>query len=792
MVSRYISVKNVKKKLILLLCLLSMSTVSFNSFPALATANYAQSTDVIVDPSIGDALLEDGEAKVIVVLGSHDISELDSAAERSELSSDQREVIRDADLENSETKKYTRIPAISTTVDKEKLESLRDDSNVMSVHLSRYYTPSQELMSYENNISFRPALTQAVPLLGASAAWSNSTPYTGTGQKVVIIDTGVQSSHPFLAGAVTEEVCYAEGIDGIGGTGACPNGLDSQIGTGSAAPCGASPTCSHGTHVAGIAAGRTNVTDGPVGGIAPTASIVAIQVFTTYVDGGSVSICADIGITSPCVLTGDSDILNALNYVLSNESDVASINMSLGGGSYSTTCDSTSPSIASAISQLRTDGILTAVASGNASNTTRISWPACMSDAVAVGSTTKADVVANYSNSNSLIALWGTGSSIRSSVPPTMDVDGNVDGFGTKSGTSMATPMIAGAIALVRQAHPTEDADDILARLQLSGAAITDTRNSITRHRPYILNAITMSNPNSSTPVSLPDPPASVVLQARAGYGALSWTSSTGATSYQVYDINNTLVRSVNAPTTSTTVTTYKNASARFSVRAVNDDGVSAAQTSNTVIGLPSNAQGGYALFASNGAVASGGSLSGYARGSRSLNYPIVGGASDPYERGGWSVASDGGIFTVGNVQFYGSTGSIRLNQPIVGMASTASGKGYWLVARDGGIFSFGDAQFYGSTGSIRLNQPITGMSPTISGRGYWLVASDGGIFSFGDAQFYGSTGSIRLNQPIIGMKVAPEGNGYWLFARDGGVFTFNTSYFGGGVSTGYTFVGAG
>ncbi len=83
-------------------------------------------------------------------------------------------------------------------------------------------------------------------------------------------------------------------------------------------------------------------------------------------------------------------------------------------------------------------------------------------------------------------------------------------------------------------------------------------------------------------------------------------------------------------------------------------------------------------------------------------------------------------------------------------------------------------------------------MASTASGKGYWLVARDGGIFSFGDAQFYGSTGSIRLNQPIIGMKVAPEGNGYWLFARDGGVFTFNTSYFGGGVSTGYTFVGAG
>ena len=164
------------------------------------------------------------------------------------------------------------------------------------------------------------------------------------------------------------------------------------------------------------------------------------------------------------------------------------------------------------------------------------------------------------------------------------------------------------------------------------------------------------------------------------------------------------------------------------------------------------------------------------------LNQPVVGMAASPSGNGYWLVASDGGIFRFGDARFFGSTGGLRLNRPIVGMAATTGGNGYWLVASDGGIFRFGDAPFLGSMGGQPLNRPIVGMAPTPTGNGYWMVASDGGIFSFGDARFHGSTGGAPLNQPIVGMVPTPSGNGYWLVASDGGVFSFGDARFLGSM----------
>jgi uncharacterized protein YkwD len=161
-------------------------------------------------------------------------------------------------------------------------------------------------------------------------------------------------------------------------------------------------------------------------------------------------------------------------------------------------------------------------------------------------------------------------------------------------------------------------------------------------------------------------------------------------------------------------------------------------------------------------------------------NFPVVGVAPTPDDRGYWLVASDGGVFSFGDARFHGSTGALHLHQPIVGMAATPDGGGYWLVAADGGIFSFGDAHFYGSTGSMRLHQPIVTMASTADGKGYWLVAADGGIFSFGDAHFYGSTGALRLNRPIVDMVPTVHGLGYWLVASDGGIFSFGNATFHG------------
>src|SRR5207302_8189847 len=83
----------------------------------------------------------------------------------------------------------------------------------------------------------------------APDAWAQG--FDGRGQTIAVVDTGVEANHPYLGGKVAEQACYSLGN-------ACPNGTPEQVGPGAAAPCQA-PECKHGTHVAGIAAGRYGV-----------------------------------------------------------------------------------------------------------------------------------------------------------------------------------------------------------------------------------------------------------------------------------------------------------------------------------------------------------------------------------------------------------------------------------------------------------------------------------------------------------------------------------------------------
>src|SRR2546425_12543627 len=92
------------------------------------------------------------------------------------------------------------------------------------------------------------------------------------------------------------------------------------------------------------------------------------------------------------------------------------------------------------IDNLRSAGIATVIAAGNAGATNAISVPGCISSAISVGATTKTDDVASYSNVSSFMSLFAPGSSIYSSLTG--------GGFGYLSGTSMATPHVTGAWAV--------------------------------------------------------------------------------------------------------------------------------------------------------------------------------------------------------------------------------------------------------------------------------------------------------------------------------------------------------
>src|SRR5207302_8581354 len=135
---------------------------------------------------------------------------------------------------------------------------------------------------------------------------------------------------------------------------------------------------------------------------------------------------------------------------------------------------------------LRAAKIATVVASGNNGFTNALSSPACISTAVSVGSTgdgsgdTPLDNVSSFSNHATFLSLLAPGDLITSSVPG--------GGFDSFEGTSMATPHVAGAFAILKQASPTATVSQILGALQSTGASVT--RNSITKPRIRMLNAL--------------------------------------------------------------------------------------------------------------------------------------------------------------------------------------------------------------------------------------------------------------------------------------------------------------
>jgi subtilisin family serine protease len=356
----------------------------------------------------------------------------------------------------SALKRFKYIPYIALETDSRGLSALYASNNVEGV--------------YEDKLS-SPLLPQSVPLIQGNQAWNAG--FTGAGQTVAILDTGVERGHPFFTGKIVYEACYS--TNGTGSVSFCPNGQDEQIGTGAGADCPSSVNgCGHGTHVAGIAAGKGQ----SFSGVAKDANIMAFQVFTRFDSSES---CDN---NPPCAMSYDSDQLKALEkvYELRNSYNISSVNMSLGSGKYTTNCDSQNPSLKNAIDNLRSVGIATVIASGNDGHTDGISSPACISTAISVGSTTKSDSVSDFSNSASILHLLAPGSSINSSV-----LNGQ---FGFKSGTSMAAPHVAGAWAIMTQKNPNASVSQTLQAFQSTGAMITDIRNGIVKPRINIKSAL--------------------------------------------------------------------------------------------------------------------------------------------------------------------------------------------------------------------------------------------------------------------------------------------------------------
>ena len=209
-------------------------------------------------------------------------------------------------------------------------------------------------------------------------------------------------------------------------------------------------------------------------------------------------------ITKNKITSFTSDIISGLQrvYALRSSYNIAAVNMSIGGGGVTSNCDAAQSATKTAIDNLRSVNIATIIASGNDSYINGISIPACISTAISVGSvrdggsdvtTGSIDTVSSFSNSASFLTLLAPGETIYSSVPG--------GGYGYKDGTSMATPHVAGAWAVMKQSMGSgATVQQILDRLNSTGVSITDSRNNITKNRIRLDAAIYVGgNPSLSS-----------------------------------------------------------------------------------------------------------------------------------------------------------------------------------------------------------------------------------------------------------------------------------------------------
>jgi Subtilase family/Bacterial Ig-like domain (group 3)/Nidogen-like len=344
--------------------------------------------------------------------------------------------------------------------------------------------------------------------------------YTGAGVRVAVLDTGVDYTLAGVNGAFGD--CSAGP-----GTGSCR--IDQYSDATNSGELDVDPG-HHGTNVSGV--------------IAETAPAAHLSVYNVF----------SIDPTTHKLSAADGDILGALNGVTRDApaQNIRAVNMSLGSGGYNTT-ECTDSIYSAAFLNLRALGVVPVVAAGNdaydSSQTfhSGVSSPACATGAVRVGAvysasspavTWQAGACTNGPSQADAIACFSQTGPLLSLLAPGVDV--KAAGV-TESGTSQATPHVAGAVADLVSANPQATAQQIVRALTTTGRTIPDGRDGTTVHRLDIQAAAAAVG---ASPAEVSDPgcdTATLPANDDGSTGALSlpFVADFFGTSYPALYVNN-------------------------------------------------------------------------------------------------------------------------------------------------------------------------------------------------------------------------------------------------------------
>jgi subtilisin family serine protease len=267
------------------------------------------------------------------------------------------------------------------------------------------------------------ALADSVPQIGAPAAWAAG--FDGAGIDVAVLDTGIDAGHPDLSGKVVAEANFTTDPTAADGNG-------------------------HGTHVASTIAGGGQASGGLRKGVAPGADLMNGKVLDGNGNGQ------------------ESWVIAGMEWAATNGADV--ISMSLQAG----ITDGTDP-VAQAVNTLtQANGVLFTIAAGNfGPGKSTLTTPGAADSALTVGAVDKSDVIAPFSGRGprvgnyalkpdltapgvDIIAARAAGTSLGTPID---------DNYTMLSGTSMATPHVAGASAIIRQEFPSMTPAQVKAAL---------------------------------------------------------------------------------------------------------------------------------------------------------------------------------------------------------------------------------------------------------------------------------------------------------------------------------------